>query len=99
MTQQETDIRVQHRADASRYELYVGDDLAGVADYWETSDGPLVFPHTEIDPSRRGQGLGAVLVRGALDDVRSRGRTVVPQCWYVAQFIREHPEYRELAAG
>jgi uncharacterized protein len=99
MAQQDTDMRVQHRADASRYELYVGDDLAGIADYRERDDGSLVFPHTEIDPARRGQGLGAVLVQGALDDVRSNGGTVVPQCWYVAQFIRQHPEYRDLAAG
>jgi uncharacterized protein len=95
----ETDLRVRHHPAASRYELYVDDDLAGIADYRETSDGSLLFPHTEIDPARRGQGLGAVLVEGALDDVRRTGGTVVPQCWYVAQFIRERPEYRDLVAA
>jgi uncharacterized protein len=98
MTTQDTDTRVQHRAEASRYELYVDDELAGVADYRELGDGTLVFPHTEIDPARRGQGLGAVLVQGALDDVRRAGARVVAQCWYVAQFIREHHEYRDLVA-
>lgn len=44
----------------------------------------------------RGQGLGAVLVQGALDDVRTTGRTVVPEYWYVAEFIDEHPEYQGL---
>ena len=94
-----TGTQVLHRPERSRYELVVDGDLAGIADYRDLGDGSLVFPHTEIDPRRRGQGLGAVLVQGALDDVRQLGRTVVPQCWYVAQFIREHPDYGDLLAS
>jgi len=86
---------VQHHPERSRYELYVDGRLAGVADY-QVQGEALVFPHTEIDPRLRGQGLGAVLVRGALDDVRASGRTIVARCWYVAQFVDEHPEYADL---
>lgn len=82
---------------ASRYELHVDGELAGIADYVER-DGTVVLPHTVIDGSRRGQGLGAVLVQGALDDIRPSGRTVVPSCWYVAEFIDEHPSYKDLLA-
>src|SRR5438105_14897167 len=86
---------VRNNAVASRYELFVDGELAGIADYEVVGDR-IVFPHTEIDRARRGQGLGAVLVQAALDDVRPSGRTVVPQCWYVAEFIDEHPEYAEM---
>jgi predicted GNAT family acetyltransferase len=89
---------VKDNADRSRYELFVDGRLAGIADYRIDGD-VVVFPHTEIDPSLRGQGYGAVLVRGALDAVRPTGRTIVPQCWYVAQFIDEHPEYGDLLAA
>jgi predicted GNAT family acetyltransferase len=82
---------------AARYELHVDGELAGIADYVERED-VVVIPHTEIDPSRRGQGLGAVLVQGALDDLRPTGRRVVPSCWYVAQFIDENPSYKDLLA-
>jgi uncharacterized protein len=47
----------------------------------------------------RGKGLGAELVRHALDDVRGSGGKVVADCWYVAEFIAEHPEYGDLVAG
>jgi uncharacterized protein len=57
-----------------------------------------VFPHTEIERSRRGEGLGARLVQYALDDVRANNRRVEAQCWYVADFIAEHPEYADLAS-
>ena len=89
---------VVHEADHARYVLRVDGVAAGVADYRDRGDA-LVFHHTEIDRARRGHGLGAALVRGALDDVRARGRTVVPTCWYVAEFVGLHPEYGDLLAA
>lgn len=82
---------------AARYELHVDGEVVGIADYVERGDN-VVLPHTVIDGPRRGQGLGAVLVQGVLDDVRPTGRKVVPSCWYVAQFIDENPSYRDLLA-
>ena len=73
-------------------------ELTGVADYRDTGDA-LVFFHTEVDPQRRGHGLGGALVQGALDDVRSKGRVVVPRCPFVAHFVEDHPEYGDLLAG
>jgi predicted GNAT family acetyltransferase len=86
---------VRDNAERSRYELFVDGELAGIADYRLHGD-QVVLPHTEIDRAKRGQGLGAILVQGALDDVRANGKTVVPQCWYVAEFIDEHPDYQAL---
>ena len=93
------DGRVVRNDGRSRYELLIDGEVAGFADYRPGRDGVIVFPHTVIDPDRRGQGLGAVLVRGALDDVRARGETVEPLCWYVARFIDENPDYRPLLGG
>ena len=90
--------QVRHDAEGSRYELVVDEQVAGQADY-EDPGGVLVFFHTEVDPDREGQGLGTMLVQGALDDVRRSGRTVVPRCPFVAHFLDEHPEYRDLVAG
>jgi hypothetical protein len=88
---------VSHNAEQSRYELRVDGHLVGVADY--RADGAVwTFPHTVIAGSRRGQGLGAELVRGALDGARRAGATVVPQCWFVREFIEAHAEYADLLA-
>jgi predicted GNAT family acetyltransferase len=81
-----------------RYEIVVDGMVAGIADF--RLDGEtVVLPHTEIDASRRGQGLGAILVQGALDDIRDSGRTVVPVCWYVAKYIDQHPQEQDLLAA
>lgn len=89
---------VRNNANGSRYELYVEDDLVAIADYRLDGD-VVVFPHTEVRADLQGRGLGAQLVREALDDVRSSGRRVIPRCWYVAEFIDDHPEYKDLLAA
>jgi len=92
------DTVVRNNPDRSRYELIVDGHVVGNADYRIDGD-VVVMPHTVIDPSRRGGGLGAVLVKGALDDIRRAGRTVVPACWFVAEFLELNPDYAELRAG
>lgn len=82
----------------SRWEIEVDGAVVGFADHHRVGD-VIVMPHTVIDPSMRGRGLAAILVRHALDDVRASGCTVDPQCWYVAQFIDENLEYADLRAG
>jgi uncharacterized protein len=91
-------VEFRKNDELSRYELTDGGALVAIADYRPGADA-VVFPHTEVDPSRRGQGLGAELVRQALDDVRSTGLRVVPSCWYVAEFIDANPEYADLLSG
>ena len=99
-------VPVLRRLDeAGRYEL----DLDGVTVAHATfhrlataaagaNGGVIVIPHTEVDPARRGHGIGALLVGAVLDDVRRRGERVVPRCWYVGQYLDEHPEHLDLVA-
>lgn len=92
---------VQHRPERSRYELVERDGaVIGVADYRPGPDGVLEFTHTEIAPALRGRGLGERLVTGALDDVRAGGvHRIRPRCSFVAEVVRDHPEYRDLVAA
>ena len=89
--------QVLHDQGASRYEVVVDGTRRGYAEY-ELHGDQITFTHTFTDPAMRGRGLAAIVVRRALDDSRIAGRTVVPQCWYVAQFIDQRPEYADLLA-
>jgi uncharacterized protein len=88
---------VRDNPEKSRYELLEDGKLLGVADYRPMGE-TLAFPHTEIVPARRKQGLGEQLVKGALDDVRRKGAKVVPYCWFVAEVLEANPEYADLRA-
>ena len=89
---------VRDHPEAQRYELVIDGVVVGIADYHPVPRGIAVV-HTEIEHGRRGQGLGDVLVRGVLDDLRARELTVVPQCWFVRQFGQDHPEYSDVFAA
>jgi uncharacterized protein len=82
----------------SRYEIRDGDRRLGLAAYARRGD-QVVFTHTEVDPDAGQSGLGSTLVRAALDDVRSKGGTVVAQCSFVRGWIERHPEYQDLVAA
>jgi uncharacterized protein len=86
---------VEDNPDLSRFELRVDGELVGWSEYRPAGDSVIVA-HTEIDERREGEGLGGVLVRGALDHIRAGGRTVIPTCTFTAAYIRRHPEYVEL---
>jgi predicted GNAT family acetyltransferase len=88
-------IEVHDNPDKQRYDVFVDDQLAGYAAYRSTP-GQLVFTHTKVDAAYEGHGVGSALARDALDDVRRRGLTVVPQCPFVSAYIRRHPDYLQL---
>src|SRR5262245_36484537 len=69
--------------------------VAGFADY-KVQDGLVVLTHTEVDPAFEGHGVGSMLVRAALDDVREQGRRAVPVCPFVRGWIDRHPDYEDL---
>jgi len=79
---------VTRNDEESRYEIHLGDLLAGFTEFDERRPGWFVFPHTEIDPAFGGRGLGTVLVAGAVADVAQRGETIVPVCPFVAKYLK-----------
>ena len=60
---------------------------------YRRSGDRLVFTHTEVPAADEGRGIGARLVKAALDDTRKRGLGIVPACSFVAAYVRRHPEY------
>ena len=95
---------VRHNADEARYEIYKDGTQIGITEYRilparNTAPPVALFHHTLIRPRDRNQGNGERLVAAALDDVRARGLKVRATCWYVDQFLVEHPAYADLRAS
>jgi len=87
---------VVHDIEGSRYVLRRGEQELGEAGY-DLREGVIRFLHTEIDPEVGEHGLGTILARGALDDVRATSdRRVVPLCPFIRHFIETHEDYRDL---
>jgi hypothetical protein len=88
-------VIVRDNPQENRYELVLGDAVVGTTIYRQRPDA-LVLLHTEVSEALEGQGLGAQLVAGALDDIRARGLKLVPLCPFVSAYLRRHPEYADL---
>ncbi len=88
-------IEVADRPALGRYEIRVGGELAGVAEY-RFRPGRIAFTHTKVEERFEGQGIGGRLVAFALEDARERGLEVLPFCPFVRSYIQEHPEYVDL---
>lgn len=85
-----TDIRVTRNDEASRYEVFSGDDLAGFAEF-EHRPGEIAFTHTEVDQEFRGDGIAAQLARESLKDAAASGDAIVPECSFIEVYLRTHP--------
>ena len=84
-----SDNPVEHR-----FEVEV-DGVRALAAYRMEGD-TIVFTHTEVPPELEGRGVGSTLVHAALTSARERNLKVVPQCSFVAHYMRKHPETQNL---
>jgi uncharacterized protein len=91
------DTTVVDVPERGRFEIRNGDRVIGLASY-HVDDGVMTLPHTEIDPSVGGRGLGTALVAGVLSAARERGLYVLPYCSFVRHYIQQHPETVDLVA-
>jgi uncharacterized protein len=63
---------------------------------YREEDGRITYTHTEVPASLNGRGIGTALVKAAMDYAAEKKLRVVPQCPFVADFVRIHPQYQPL---
>jgi len=87
-------IDVVHNEQAGRFEAQVGGGRAELR--YRRVDDCLIFSYTGVPAAQRRRGIGGQLVRAGLEFARQEGLRVEPRCSFVANYIREHPEYQAL---
>ncbi|RYE39565.1 MAG: N-acetyltransferase [Hyphomicrobiales bacterium] len=86
--------QVGNNTEKNRFELAVDGSMV-VAEY-NLLPGAIAFTHTLTPSALRGRGLAGQVVKAGLDHARAQNLKVIPQCWYVAEYIGQHPEYQSL---
>lgn len=56
----------------------------------------LQLIHTEVPKALQGMGLASELAHEALEWAREHGTRVDVVCEFVADYLKKHPEYRDL---
>ena len=88
---------IRNNESESQFETTVDGHLA-LAAYDLEEPNRIVFTHTEVPESLSGRGIAGALVKFGLEHARQNNLTVVPQCSYVAAFVKRHAEYQDLLA-
>ena len=88
-------MTVRDNPTLSRFELDVEGGLA-FANY-RRAPGMVIITHTETPRALRGRGIASELVGGALQLIRAEGSKAVAGCGFVADYLRRHPEFSDLA--
>jgi hypothetical protein len=89
------ELTVRDDVEAGNYEAVLDGQVVGVLRY-DRRDGRLVVRGTVVDPGFRNRGIGARLVRAALDDVAAAGLSLTNYCGFVTDFLAANPEYLRL---
>jgi predicted GNAT family acetyltransferase len=88
---------VTDNAARHRYEMVV-DGITAYVTYVRRGDR-LTLVHTEVPKALGGRGIGSSLATAVLEDARSRGLRVVPECDFIEAFIKRHSEFADLVVA
>ena len=80
-------LRIVPNHDASRYELWDGEQYIGFLGVELLEDGTVDLQHTIISEQFGRQGYARTLVTRVLDDYRERGVKVRATCSYVQDYM------------
>jgi predicted GNAT family acetyltransferase len=91
------EMNVQKNGDSGSYEAVVNGQVVGMIVYHAPrGDQRVTLSHTIVEPEYRGRGIATRLVKHALDDLRAQDLKLTNYCPFVADYIADHPEYKEL---
>lgn len=76
--------------------VLTADGGQAVLRYEPVDETTVDFQSTYVPVALRGRGLGGRVVVHALEWAQARGLRVIPSCWFVADVVALHPEYRPL---
>ncbi|ARN79029.1 hypothetical protein BST97_14100 [Nonlabens spongiae] len=88
------DYQFNDNEDLKWFELHLNDAIAFI-DYIVAQE-TIYLTHTEVPKGYEGQGIGFIIVKRALNDIKSKGLKLVPLCPFVAMYLKKNPEWKEL---
>lgn len=94
-------MEIKHEFDGNKGSFFVEEEGERIAEmtYVMSSNTLVIFDHTEVSPSLKGQGVGRKLVEAGVQMAREKGWKVVPLCPFAKAEFDKHREYHDILAG
>ncbi|WP_223034264.1 GNAT family N-acetyltransferase [Hanstruepera marina] len=91
-------MEVKHTINDQKGVFFVEKDNHRLAEMTYSKAGPdkIIIDHTEVDDSLRGQGVGKLLVKAAVDYARELQIKILPLCPFAAAVFKKQTEYNDV---
>ena len=89
-----TDPDIHHNAEAHRYELPLGGQVAVVI--YNLSGQNLMITETLVPQALEGQGIASRLAKHVIADARERGLVILPVCPFFSAWLQKHPQHADV---
>ncbi len=89
-------LKVAHDEARHQFEIDLDGKKALIRYKKDGEEDALNLFHTEVPKEFEGKGVGAQLVKQTLEQIKAKGKKIVPSCPFVATYIKRHPEYESL---
>jgi uncharacterized protein len=86
-------VTVTHQPKKSRFVALLDGEHAEAA--YHRNGREVHFTHTEVPPAFEGKGVGSSLAKAALDWAVAEKLAIVPQCPFIAAYVKRHKQYHE----
>ncbi|MGH2386257.1 MAG: GNAT family N-acetyltransferase, partial [Candidatus Limnocylindria bacterium] len=81
--------------EAVRFESRAAGELVGYITYRHSGKATFLV-HVVTESQWQGRGVATAMTTAVLGLIRRAGRSVVPRCPFVADFLARHPEMQDL---
>ena len=90
------DVRREERGSSGGRWVATLDGHEAEMTYSRASASLIIIDHTGVPDALRGRGVGAVLVRRAVEDARREGFKILPLCPFAKSQFERHPEWKDV---
>ena len=94
-------MNIQHSHHGTRGKFFVnenGQQDTAVMTYIDVDNSTILIDHTEVDDVHKGKGIGAQLVKAAVDMAREKGLKIIPECPFARSVFERKTEYADVLA-
>lgn len=95
MMSDEKQISMEDRGSKGRYLYRAGGHEAQMT-FSRVGASQIIIDHTDVPDAFRGRGIGAALVRCAVEDARRSGVKIRPLCPFARAQFHRHEEWRDV---